>query len=1130
MMCSRSRLSRHCLLFLISATSLATLSRNVEAQNHQAEQNSQTEWTLDSAIEHLEMYPNDAYLQYVAMQLAIRKGVEKEFATKIRTITSSSRPEWRRRNDSVNLFSLFTGTLAIQESLQLEVMAGAPVNPRDGADANRIAQPEERENNEKLVIVDTLEGPSTKSHPWEEMLGKQARKVAPIASYIPEDQYYIRFQSVGKLLDVLSLSDQWGEHLISQSNRKAYSSQVSQDLMRQLAVEVNDVIKPFYDLVVKEVVATGNDLYLTRGSDMTLLFRFEQPLIFKAQMDAFLVNAERNHPGATRGRGNYKGVSYVSLTAPHRRVNVFYAYVGDDLHLRSNSLTGLQRVIDTIQGQADERRPSLADSVEFAYMRTLMPLGAKEEDGLIYLSDPFIRRLTGPTLKLTERRRVLCYNHLRMISHACALYESENGEAPESIDDLLEKQCLPPSFGDKRLACPSGGEYSLNKDGTTGICSHHGEIGSLKPCCEIAVEIVSKSEAEEYKQFVTSYERYWRTFFDPIAIRVSVQPDEYRMETIILPLINNSLYQGMASTLGGEPMPLETGPVPDRNIFSIGFQIDKQKMLARSGFETAPEQQADAFSPSYLFEVSAQRMRQIGLAMHNYHDTYGSLPTVASHNDQGQQLLSWRVHLLPFLGQDALYKKFHLDEPWSSPHNRKLIQEIPDVYAIPGEKKQEGRTTYQVVVGENTLFTGDEKGIKMRDVRDGLSNTVLFVDTMVKEAKIWTQPEDVKANDTRTANMILSKYDQRTLIAMADGSVRFITDDIQYKQIASAMTRSGGEDLRNFGTTTTQRRNRRSGFAYWLTNVRGGQVDEKLTYDFLSQGLKNQVGLHVYDSDPTFDFQLTRFMGQMLGSFSTSNRFDDDLIPIFMLIASLNSPVYASIPLDDVEITDRFIEHVDDLLAPVARKAVRTGWFQTENDFYKIPITEEVLARTECISLGPIKWRFFWARIGKQLYIASKPEVLKDIAELHAKARPADEAAGTAYHAMVRVRPQNWNQTLDNFKLGWAENHRQACFDNVGRLSSLSDLAVARDGKANYESRPETLYGLNFYCPCGGQYHHHGEHLECSVHGSAYNPMQAAIGSEKGSINNVLSDFGGMTVGLTFLEDGLHATLTVKRK
>ncbi len=1031
------------------------------------------QWTLDSAMEHLQMYPNDAYLQYVTMQLAAREGVEKEFSQRILSITNSSRPEWRRRVDGVNLFSLFTGTLAIQESLQLEAMANGPVNAREGREDDVTPNGGIPTTD---VLASELQGPSTKSHPWKEMLGDKPRKFSPLANYIPEDQSYIRFQSVSKLLEVLSLSDQWGAHLISQSNRKAYSTNVADELMSQLALETNDLMKPFYDLVVKEFAATGNDLYLTRGSDLTLLFRYQQPVVFKAQMETFLKNAAKRNANAVRGKGTYKGVQYESLTSPDRKVNVYFADVGDDLHLRSNSLVALQRVIDTFQGGPESRRASLADSDEFAYIRTLMPLGAKEEDGLIYLSDPFIRRLTGPVLKLTERRRVLCYNHLRMLSHACALYESEQGVPPKTIADLIEKEALPEGFGNGRFACPSGGTYKLDENGQTGVCSHHGRIGSLKPCCEIAVEKVSDSEAKLYKEFVTSYERYWRTFFDPIAIRVSVQPEEYRMETIILPLINNSIYQGMAATLGGKTTPLDTSPVPDRNIFSMAFQIDKQGLLRRSGWQPpAPDQYADAQSPEYLFTVSTERMKQIAIAMHNYHNAHQSFPPVSSTTTQGKQLLSWRVHLLPLIGQNELYKQFHLNEPWSSPHNRKLIGKIPDIYSIPGEKKAEGRSCYQVVVGEKTLFTGEKDGVKIRETTDGTSNTVLFVDTKIKDAVIWTRPDDIKANDNQLAEKLLGKYDRRSLIAMADGSIRAVNDDIGKQTLKNAITRNGGEVLRRFGTRTGIRNRNRSGFGYWLTNVRDGQVDQKIAYDFVTKGLKDQIGFHVYDSEPTFDFQLTRFLGQMLGSFSNRSSFDDDFIPIFMLVASLNSPVYVSMPLDDVDATDRFVEHLDDLLAPVARRTVSTGWFQTENDFYKIPIGENVLARTECVSLGPIKWRFFWARIEDQLYVASKPEVLHDLAKLHANGVKGTNDATSSAHAMIRIRPENWNQTLSNFQLGWAENHRQACLDNIGRLSSLTNAAVPNRGASQIEHRAEKLYGLNFYCPCGGKYHQHGD-------------------------------------------------------
>src|SRR5260370_28592004 len=102
-----------------------------------------------------------------------------------------------------------------------------------------------------------------------------------------------------------------------------------------------------------------------------------------------------------------------------------------------------------------------------------MPRGAAEEDGFIYLSDPFIRRLVGPQGKLTERRRVLCYNHLRMLGHAALLFRTEHGRAPKSLKELQDAECLPGTFHEDELVCPDGANYTLSADGTQGVCSHH---------------------------------------------------------------------------------------------------------------------------------------------------------------------------------------------------------------------------------------------------------------------------------------------------------------------------------------------------------------------------------------------------------------------------------------------------------------------------------------------------------------------------------------------------------------------------------------------------------------------------------------------------------------------------------
>src|SRR5690606_10896708 len=97
-------------------------------------------------------------------------------------------------------------------------------------------------------------------------------------------------------------------------------------------------------------------------------------------------------------------------------------------------------------------------------------------------------------------------------------------------------------------------------------------------------------------------------------------------------------------------------------------------------------------------------------------------------DDDGTPLLSWRVHILPFLGEQSLYDQFHLDEPWDSPHNTRLIARMPEVYRCPGADRDEGgTTTYLVPRGEGTIFPG-ARGVPPEEITDGTSNTLLVVD------------------------------------------------------------------------------------------------------------------------------------------------------------------------------------------------------------------------------------------------------------------------------------------------------------------------------------------------------------------------------------------------------------------
>src|SRR5262249_58284956 len=100
-----------------------------------------------------------------------------------------------------------------------------------------------------------------------------------------------------------------------------------------------------------------------------------------------------------------------------------------------------------------------------------------------------------------------------------------------------------------------------------------------------AVTRVRGEEADEYKGFLDEYNQYWRTYFDPIALRLQITPQRYRLETIILPLIDNSIYTSLAQALGGTPEALDTLPVPKRNIFSVAVKLKKLGQLKEAGLE-----------------------------------------------------------------------------------------------------------------------------------------------------------------------------------------------------------------------------------------------------------------------------------------------------------------------------------------------------------------------------------------------------------------------------------------------------------------------------------------------------------------------------------------------------------------
>ncbi len=195
--------------------------------------------------------------------------------------------------------------------------------------------------------------------------------------------------------------------------------------------------------------------------------------------------------------------------------------------------------------------------------------------------------------------------------------------------------------------------------------------------------------------------------------------------------------------------------------------------------------------------ASTNNLKSIALAMHNYYQAHKHFPLPAGRGPDGKPLLSWRVLLLPFLEEVSLYKQFHLDEPWDSPHNRTLIDKMPAVYRLPiseniFENKEPGRTNYLLPVGNGAGFTAD-KATEFKDIRDGTSNTIMIVEVDDRHAAIWTKPDDWLFEPKEPAKGLCRFFDGGFNAAFFDGSVRFFSEKIDAKSLRAQFTRAGGE-------------------------------------------------------------------------------------------------------------------------------------------------------------------------------------------------------------------------------------------------------------------------------------------------------------------------------------------------
>ena len=185
--------------------------------------------------------------------------------------------------------------------------------------------------------------------------------------------------------------------------------------------------------------------------------------------------------------------------------------------------------------------------------------------------------------------------------------------------------------------------------------------------------------------------------------------------------------------------------------------------------------------------------KQIMLAMYNYHDTHGHFPAAVVVDADSGMKRSWRVELLPFLDVPGeLYQQYSKDQPWDSDANKAVLAKMPGVFRHPTMPEGTTNTSIFAAVGKGLVFEKDDKdGTQISEILDGTSNTVAIVEA--KRDIPWTKPQDIEFDLSQDEMPELGFVPEGWIVGVCDGSVRFISKNIDLAAWKKLLTRAGGE-------------------------------------------------------------------------------------------------------------------------------------------------------------------------------------------------------------------------------------------------------------------------------------------------------------------------------------------------
>ena len=492
---------------------------------------------------------------------------DKDLSARFRRARSAGRR--RRRGARTSISGVLGGRAAVRETLQMQLLNESGARP-SGA----------------TVPINTITGVTVKSHLYREMLKGEKGGSLAIANVVPHDRFFVYVAKPDALLSFLNEGSDFMSQLGGLVTSRSIDYHLKKRYLKRLGLNEQWLGLLLKSGAVKEIALTAPDLFFIDGTDITAILRVgnRQEINALLKMAGVLEMSEKKITEKKTAGGD----------------NVFWI-MRDDYIIVSMSKSELEKVTSLYDAKG---KGSLGKSAEFCYMLTqLAPV--KETRAYVFFSDPFIRRLVGPEVKIAQLRRMIARAEMEFITSRALLAKLDGMSKVSTLEDLVQKGYVSDRFLKK--------DYSINSD-LVVRSSKYGTLAGMNTVLNTPIAHVTKSEAEAYRSYVNNYSRFWRQFFDPIAIRFDDTEDGgLEVTTFILPLIDSSIYRSMkqfvASREDGTNLQVpQFSPDP---VVTLSLNLTDQawtnitKSLLKKFMQFAPASSAmiDDFGPGIHFAV-----------------------------------------------------------------------------------------------------------------------------------------------------------------------------------------------------------------------------------------------------------------------------------------------------------------------------------------------------------------------------------------------------------------------------------------------------------------------------------------------------------------------------------------------